>query len=107
MSAGLLVVDAVFSCLLCLVHALAYKPMNQIEYALPQILVRIFDFFKKIDSKHLVFLIFRVVLDGLESSGRPVGTISTNFRQNPSGGFRAMTQNPPKCTTINTTTIKV
>ena len=30
-----------------------------------------------IDSKNLVFLRFRVVLDGLESSGRPVGRIST------------------------------
>ena len=29
-------------------------------------------------------------LDGLERSGRPVGIISTYFRQKRSGGFRAM-----------------
>ena len=53
------------------------------------------------------FLRFFWTLDGLERSGRPVGIISTYFRQKRSGGFRAMTKNPPKFTTINTTTIKV
>ena len=46
-------------------------------------------------------------LDGLERSGRRVGIISTYFRQKRSGGFRAMTKNPPEFTTINTTTIKL
>ena len=32
-------------------------------------------------------------LDGLERSGRPVGIISTYFRQKRSGGFRVMTKN--------------
>ena len=31
-------------------------------------------------------------LDGLERSGRPVGIISTYFRQKRSGGFRVMTK---------------
>ena len=43
----------------------------------------------------------------IERSGRPVGTISTYFRQNSLSGFRAMTKNPPKFTTINTTTMIV
>ena len=45
-------------------------------------------------SKILVFLRFWGVLEVLGSSGRPVGTISTNFRQIPSGGFRAISFPP-------------
>ena len=42
---------------------------------------------------NLDFLSFFWTLDGLERSGRPVGIISTYFRQKRSGGFRAMTKN--------------
>ena len=49
--------------------------------------------------KKLDFLRFFWTLDDLERSGRPVGIISTYFRQNSSRGFRAMTKNPPKLTT--------
>ena len=58
-------------------------------------------------SKNSGFLLEFWALNGLGRSGRPVGIISTYFRQKRSGGFRAMTKNPPKFTTINTTTIKV
>ena len=46
-------------------------------------------------SKNCIFLRFRRSLNGLESSGRPIGTISTYFRPNPPEGLRAMTQNTP------------
>ena len=52
---------------------------------------------------NLVFLRFMLVLNGLKSSGRPVGTISTYFRQKRSGGFRAMTKKPKKLTSIKLT----
>ena len=58
-------------------------------------------------GKAINFLSCRRSLAGLKSSGRPIGTISTNFRQNPSGGFRAMTKKPSNFTTINTTTISM
>ena len=35
-------------------------------------------------------------LEGLGRSGRPVGRISTNFRQKRSGGFQVMTKKPKK-----------
>ena len=41
-------------------------------------------------TKNLVFLRFRVVLDGLERFGRPVGSLSTNCRRNWSWGQRVM-----------------
>ena len=66
-----------------------------------------FGFFKNLRLNNLDFLSFSEGLDSLERSGRPVGIISTYFRQNSLRGFRAMTKNPPKFTTINTTTIKV
>ena len=50
--------------------------------------------------------VFFLPAEGLESPGRLVGTISTNFRQNPSEGFRAMAQNPPKLTSIELTRIE-
>ena len=56
--------------------------------------------------KNSVFLMCMLVLNGLEGSGRPVGRIPTYFRQNPSGGFRAMTKNPPKLTSIKLTSTK-
>lgn len=40
----------------------------------------------------LVFLRFLEVLDGLERSGRPVGAISSYFRQHPTSWCRAMTE---------------
>ena len=46
-------------------------------------------------------------LDGLERSGRPVGIISTYFRQKRSGGFRVMTKTPIIFTTIKFTSIEV
>jgi len=62
-----------------------------------------FYFLKNISNilflKNLVFLRFMLVLNGLKSSGRPVGTISTYFRQKRSGGFRAMTKKPKKLKT--------
>ena len=65
---------------------------------------KLFRFFK---NKFLNILVWRFLnaLEGLKSSGRPVGTISTNFRQIPSGGFRAMTQKPKMLTTKKATTI--
>ena len=51
----------------------------------------------------LIFSVFSLkfcALNGLESSGRPVGIVSAYFHQNPSGGFRAMTKNHPKLTSI-------
>ena len=56
--------------------------------------------------KNSVFLRFMLVLDGLESSGSPVGRISTKFREICSGGFRPMTKSPPKLTSIKLTSIK-
>ena len=63
--------------------------------------------YKKFGLKNSGFLMDFLTLDGLERSGRPVGIISTYFRQNPTGGFRAMTKNTPNCTTIKCTSIKV
>ena len=83
---------------------IAVKGFN---YALPQIVVNKIVFFEILRLKNLDFLRFLWTLDGLERSGRPVGTISTNFRQKRSSGFRAMTKNLPKFTTINTLSIKV
>ena len=62
------------------------------------------DVFEHFFPNLLVFLKFFKVLDGLESSGRPVGIVSAYFRQNPSGGFRAMTKNHLKVTTKKVTT---
>ena len=77
-------------------------------YARPLIVVNIFDFiFKKIGFKNRGFLIEFWTLDGLERSGRPVGIISTYFRQQRSGGFRVMTKKPIIFTTIKFTSIKV
>ena len=41
------------------------------------------DFFKMLSPSFLVILRFFLPPDGLESSGRLVGRISTNFHQNP------------------------
>ena len=56
---------------------------------------------------NLVFLAFLEVPEDLGRSGRPVGRISTNFRQNRTGGFRVMTKKPIIFTTIKFTSIKV
>ena len=63
--------------------------------------------YKKIGFKNSGFLMEFWTLDGLERSGRPVGIISTYFRQKRSGGFRVMTKKPIIFTTIKFTSIKV
>ena len=61
-------------------------------------------FLKTMTSKNSGFPLEFWALNGLGRSGRPVGIISTYFRQNPSGGFRAMTKKPKKLTTKKVTT---
>ena len=63
--------------------------------------------YKKLGFKNSGFLMEFWTLDGLERSGRPVGIISTYFRQKRSGGFRVMTKKPIIFTTIKFTSIKV
>ena len=63
--------------------------------------------YKKIGFKNSGFLMEFWTLDGLERSGRPVGIISTYFRQKRSGGFRVMNKKPIIFTTIKFTSIKV
>ena len=60
--------------------------------------------YKKFGFKKSGFLMEFWTLVGLERSGRPVGIISTHFRQNPLGGFRAMTKKPKMLTTKKVTT---
>ena len=62
--------------------------------------------YKNFGFKNSGFLMEFWTLDGLERSGRPVGIISTYFRQKRSGGFRAMTKKPKKLTSIKLTSIK-
>ena len=70
-------------------------------------LIGLFDFFLNISvSKNYVLSLKFGVLEGFKSSGRPVGNISTYFRQKRSGGFRAMTKKPKKLTSIKLTSIK-
>ena len=57
--------------------------------------------------KKLDFLSSRRSLEGLKSSGRLVGRISTYFRQKRFGGFRAMIKNAKKLTTKKATTINM
>ena len=52
----------------------------------------------------MIFLAVREFLEGLESSGRPVGRISTKFCQKSSEGFRAVVKKPKKLTTKKATT---
>ena len=64
-------------------------------------------YIKHIGFKNSGFLMEFWTLDGLERSGRPVGIISTYFRQKRSGGFRVMTKKLIIFTTIKFTSIKV
>ena len=64
-------------------------------------------YIKQIGFKNSGFLMEFWTLDGLERSGRPVGIISTYFRQKRSGGFRVMIKKPIIFTTIKFTSIKV
>ena len=60
-------------------------------YAQKQILATFFSGFLKISGpENLVFARFFEVPDGLESSGRPGGNISTKFRLNPRYWERVM-----------------
>ena len=61
--------------------------------------------FRMFTPEMLVILWFVLPPEGLESSGRRVGRISTNFRRIPFGGFRAMTKKPKMLTTKKATTI--
>ena len=78
------------------------------NYAESLIVVKFFYFVLKISVLNkLDFLSSRRSLEGLKSSGRLVGRISTYFRQKRFGGFRAMIKNAKKVTTKKATTINM
>ena len=58
-------------------------------------------------SKILAFLRFSEALEGLESSGRLVGFISTKWRPSKLPWSRVMTEKPKKLTSKKVTSIKV
>ena len=77
-------------------------------YAQMEIVVKLPGGFSKISVPSILdFLWFWRSVEGLESSGRPVGFISTKWRPSNLPWSRVMTEKPKKLTSKKVTSIKV
>ncbi len=84
-----------------------FMGLTRLLYAKNLIVVYFSSFSETISLKYLDFLRFLEVLEGLDRSGRPVGTMSTYFSPTSELVVPSYDQKPKKFTSIQLTSIKV